>query len=227
MNPNHYLAVAIRLPAHASPAVAARRGRRQDAGQQQHDRPRRRRARPHGCARCRSASSGSRRACSTARCCFGGEESAGASFLRRDGTRLDDRQGRPDPGPARGRDHRAHRQGPRRALPRADGASSARRTTRASTRRRRPSRRRGSRSCRPKRSRRRDAGRRADHGASSRARPATTRRSAGSRSSPANGWFAARPSGTENIYKIYAESFRDDRAPRRIVSEAQEIVNDA
>ena len=39
--------------------------------------------------------------------------------------------------------------------------------------------------------------------------PATTRRSAGSRSSPQNGWFAARPSGTEDIYKIYAESFRD------------------
>ena len=37
----------------------------------------------------------------------------------------------------------------------------------------------------------------------------------------ANGWFAARPSGTETIYKIYAESFEDgahldaDRAPRR------------
>ena len=38
------------------------------------------------CSRCRSASSGSRRGCSTARVCFGGEESAGASFLRRDGT---------------------------------------------------------------------------------------------------------------------------------------------
>ena len=31
----------------------------------------------------------------------------------------------------------------------------------------------------------------------------------------ANGWFAARPSGTENIYKIYAESFKDQRAPSR------------
>ena len=45
--------------------------------------------------------------------CFGGEESAGASFLRRDGTRLDDRQGRPDHGPAGRRDHRPHRQGSR------------------------------------------------------------------------------------------------------------------
>ena len=38
--------------------------------------------------------------------CFGGEESAGASFLRRDGTRVDDRQGRSDPGPAGRGDHR-------------------------------------------------------------------------------------------------------------------------
>jgi phosphoglucomutase len=43
----------------------------------------------------------------------------------------------------------------------------------------------------------------------------------------ANGWFAARPSGTENIYKIYAESFKDQDHLKAIVSEAQEIVNDA
>src|SRR5262249_24013482 len=43
----------------------------------------------------------------------------------------------------------------------------------------------------------------------------------------ANGWFAARPSGTENIYKIYAESFKDQDHLDAIVSEAQEIVNDA
>jgi phosphoglucomutase len=40
----------------------------------------------------------------------------------------------------------------------------------------------------------------------------------------ASGWFAARPSGTENIYKIYAESFRDERHLQAIVTEAQEIV---
>jgi phosphoglucomutase len=43
----------------------------------------------------------------------------------------------------------------------------------------------------------------------------------------ASGWFAARPSGTENIYKIYAESFRDERHLRAIVEEAQRIVDDA
>ncbi len=42
-----------------------------------------------------------------------------------------------------------------------------------------------------------------------------------------SGWFAARPSGTENIYKIYAESFRDEAHLEDIVSEAQEIVDHA
>ena len=42
-----------------------------------------------------------------------------------------------------------------------------------------------------------------------------------------NGWFAARPSGTENIYKIYAESFKDQHHLTAIVNEAQEIVNEA
>ncbi len=40
-------------------------------------------------------------------------------------------------------------------------------------------------------------------------------------------WFAARPSGTEDIYKIYAESFRGADHLRRILDEAQTIVNDA
>jgi phosphoglucomutase len=42
-----------------------------------------------------------------------------------------------------------------------------------------------------------------------------------------NGWFAARPSGTENIYKIYAESFTSESHLQAIVSEAQEMVNNA
>lgn len=43
----------------------------------------------------------------------------------------------------------------------------------------------------------------------------------------ASGWFAARPSGTENIYKIYAESFRDQAHLNAILAEAEQIVNDA
>ena len=42
-----------------------------------------------------------------------------------------------------------------------------------------------------------------------------------------SGWFAARPSGTENIYKIYAESFKDQNHLAAIVQEAQKIVTDA
>jgi len=42
-----------------------------------------------------------------------------------------------------------------------------------------------------------------------------------------NGWFAARPSGTENIYKIYAESFQSESHLNAIVSEAEEMVNNA
>ena len=43
----------------------------------------------------------------------------------------------------------------------------------------------------------------------------------------ASGWFAARPSGTEDIYKIYAESFKNQGHLDAIVAEAQEIVNQA
>ena len=42
-----------------------------------------------------------------------------------------------------------------------------------------------------------------------------------------NGWFAARPSGTENIYKIYAESFRDEAHLQAVVAQAREIVTEA
>jgi phosphoglucomutase len=43
----------------------------------------------------------------------------------------------------------------------------------------------------------------------------------------ASGWFAARPSGTESLYKIYAESFRSESHLAMIVEEAQRIVGDA
>jgi phosphoglucomutase len=42
-----------------------------------------------------------------------------------------------------------------------------------------------------------------------------------------NGWFAARPSGTENVYKLYAESFVDEVHLRRIQDEAQAIIQHA
>jgi phosphoglucomutase len=45
--------------------------------------------------------------------------------------------------------------------------------------------------------------------------------------STASGWFAARPSGTEEIYKLYAESFRSEEHLERIQSEAQAIIGQA
>jgi phosphoglucomutase len=42
-----------------------------------------------------------------------------------------------------------------------------------------------------------------------------------------NGWFAARPSGTEAVYKIYAESFRDEQHLQAILTDAQQIVSKA
>jgi phosphoglucomutase len=41
-----------------------------------------------------------------------------------------------------------------------------------------------------------------------------------------SGWFAARPSGTEDIYKIYGESFQGADHLRRVLAEAQTIVSD-
>jgi phosphoglucomutase len=43
----------------------------------------------------------------------------------------------------------------------------------------------------------------------------------------ANGWFAARPSGTENVYKIYAESFKEEQHLEQILAEARQIVEAA
>jgi phosphoglucomutase len=42
-----------------------------------------------------------------------------------------------------------------------------------------------------------------------------------------NGWFAARPSGTEDIYKIYAESFKGEAHLKQIQEDAQAIVSGA
>lgn len=42
-----------------------------------------------------------------------------------------------------------------------------------------------------------------------------------------NGWFAARPSGTENVYKVYAESFKSEAHLDQILTEASQIVNEA
>ena len=42
-----------------------------------------------------------------------------------------------------------------------------------------------------------------------------------------HGWFAARPSGTENVYKLYAESFKGEEHLGRLLEEARQVVNGA
>jgi phosphoglucomutase len=42
-----------------------------------------------------------------------------------------------------------------------------------------------------------------------------------------SGWFAARPSGTEAVYKVYAESFRNEQHLQAILEDAQQIVSEA
>ena len=74
------------LPAHPPPRLAGRGRGRQDAGQQRDDRPGGGEARPAAVRGAGRVQVVRRRACSTGRVCFGGEESAGASFLRHDGT---------------------------------------------------------------------------------------------------------------------------------------------
>ena len=43
----------------------------------------------------------------------------------------------------------------------------------------------------------------------------------------ANGWFAARPSGTEEVYKMYAESFQGEIHRQRLIDEAQALIDTA
>ena len=196
-----------RLPVRLSRRLVADGRDRQDARVVVDDRPGRRRRSAAGSTRCRSGSSGSSPACSTARSGFGGEESAGASFLRRDGIGVDDRQGRHPAGPAGvgdpGHDRPVAVGALRRAdrAPRRPGLRPGRRPGLAA--RRRP----GSAQLSPE-----------DVTATELAgEPITAKLTA----APGNGaaigglkvvtesaWFAARPSGTEDVYKIYAESFR-------------------
>ncbi len=119
------------------------------------------------------------------------------------------------------------RQGPRRALPRARGP--LRRARLRAHRRAGDARAEGGarEAVAGARSTADDARRRADRREADATRPATARRSAGSRSSTENGWFAARPSGTEDVYKIYAESFRGPEHLTRIQDEARAIVGAA
>ena len=226
MNPNHYLAVGDRTTCSQRRAAGARTppsARRWSAAVD--DRPRRAGPRP---AAGRGAGGlqvvRGRPARRLARLRRRGERRRVVPAPRRH--RLDDRQGRHHPRLLAAEITAAHRQATRASSTRGSTrAARARRATAGSTRRRRPRRRRCSKKLSPQR---RDAPRtlagepdraRAHHGAGQRR---ADRRAEGHR--PPNGWFAARPSGTEDVYKIYAESFRGEAHLATVLDEAAAIV---
>ena len=157
--------------------------------------------------------------------CFGGEESAGASFLRRDGTVwTTDKDGlimdllAAEITARTGKDPGEHY----RELAAEFGTPYYTRIDAPAT----PEQKARLGKLSPEAVTAIDAGRRADHGQADRA-PGNDAPIGGLKVVAASGWFAARPSGTENIYKIYAESFKDERHLEAIVSEAQQIVDNA
>ena len=156
---------------------------------------------------------------------FGGEESAGASFLRRDGTRLDHRQGRHHPGPARGRDHGAARAGSRalyRGLARELGDPVYERIDAPAT----PEQKARLKRLSPERLRASELAGEPIQAMLTTA-PGNGAPIGGLKVVTASGWFAARPSGTEDVYKIYAESFRGRDHLRDIQRDAERIVAEA
>ncbi|HXC13872.1 MAG TPA: phosphoglucomutase (alpha-D-glucose-1,6-bisphosphate-dependent) [Stellaceae bacterium] len=158
-------------------------------------------------------------------CCFGGEESAGASFLRRDGSVwTTDKDGlimnllAAEITACTGEDPSRHY----RELTAQFGTAYYRRIDAAAT----PAQKARLAKLAPD----------AVEGASLAGEPiiAKLTRAPGNDSpigglkvAAANGWFAARPSGTEAVYKIYAESFKDEAHLDRIVAEAQAMVDKA
>jgi phosphoglucomutase len=158
-------------------------------------------------------------------CCFGGEESAGASFLRRDGTVWTTDKDGPimdllaaEITARTGKDPGEHY----RALTAEFGAPCYTRIDAAAT----PEQKARLAKLSP-------AAVTASTLAGERITATLTRAPGndapigGLKVVATSGWFAARPSGTENIYKIYAESFKDQAHLDAIVHEAQQIVNDA
>ena len=139
---------------------------------------------------------------------------------------VDDGQGWANHGPAGRRDYRPHREGSRRALSRTD--SRIRHSLLHAHRRARHARNR-KQDCSSSHP---DAVKESDLAgepitAKLTKAPGNQAPIGGLKVVADSGWFAARPSGTENIYKIYAESFKSESHLHAIVSEAQEMVNNA
>ena len=158
-------------------------------------------------------------------CCFGGEESAGASFLRRDGTVwTTDKDGlimdllAAEITARTGQDPGEHY----RELTAEFGTSYYTRIDAAAT----PEQKARLAKLSPEAVRESTLAGEPITAKLTRA-PGNDAAIGGLKVVAASGWFAARPSGTENIYKIYAESFKDQAHLDGIVSEAQAMVNRA
>ena len=157
--------------------------------------------------------------------CFGGEESAGASFLRRDGTVwTTDKDGlimdllAAEITSSTGKDPGEHY----RELTREFGTSYYTRIDRPAT----PEQKARLLALSPEAVAERSLAGELITAKLTRA-PGNNAAIGGLKVIASGGWFAARPSGTENIYKIYAESLKDQSHLNAIVSEAQKIVNNA
>ncbi len=157
--------------------------------------------------------------------CFGGEESAGASFLRRDGTVwATDKDGlimgllAAEITAVTGRDPGQHYQ----ELAAQYGTSYYTRQDAPAT----PEQKRALERLAPEAVKATDLAGDPIVARLTRA-PSNNAPIGGLKVVSTHGWFAARPSGTENIYKIYAESFRSEAHLAAIVQEAQAIVLDA
>jgi phosphoglucomutase len=158
-------------------------------------------------------------------CCFGGEESAGASFLRRDGTVWTTDKDGPimdllaaEITARTGKDPGEHY----RQLVAEFGASDYTRIDAPAT----PEQKARLHELSPEAIKEETlAGERIT--AKLTRAPGNDAAIGGLKIVTASGWFAARPSGTENIYKIYAESFRGAAHLEALVNEAQQLVNTA
>jgi phosphoglucomutase len=158
-------------------------------------------------------------------CCFGGEESAGASFLRRDGTVwTTDKDGiimdllAAEITARTGKDPGEHF----RALTSEFGMPYYTRIDAAAT----PEQKAKLGKLSPEAVRESQLAGEPITAKLTRA-PGNNAPVGGLKVTTASGWFAARPSGTEDLYKIYAESFRDEAHLTTILSEAQQIVDSA
>jgi phosphoglucomutase len=155
-------------------------------------------------------------------CCFGGEESAGASFLRRDGTVWTTDKDGPimdllaaEITARTGKDPGQHYQG----LTAAFGTPLYTRIDARAT----PEQKALLKKLSPEAVRAKELAGEPIVAKLTKA-PGNGAAIGGLKVVAASGWFAARPSGTEDIYKIYAESFKDQRHLDAIVEEAQRIV---